>query len=291
MIACLGPGTGLGNVYAVWDSGLGRRQVLPSEGCMGHFVARTQVQWDLLQHVAATEGFVPVDRMLGGQGIASWYSFLSTEAGALHRPADMQVDAVVDAEFTASTQPAGVVAAHGTDGEPGADPLCVLALDCFLDTLGQEAANMAMRFLSRGGIYIAGGGIAAKLKDRIMDGRVLAAYLDQGHGGVAQHSSRDRADSHSAVDQKPNGIGTLSAFRLTAGHGSDSCSHKRYIRSYPRERCGGGCLCAYLNLQFAAGSEASAPSAVVLPRFTKAISVAVCANGASPPNGFNQQSW
>ena len=83
-------------------------------------------------------------------------------------------------EFNASDQPAGVVAAHGTTGEPGADPLCIFALDCYLDTLGQEAANMAMRFLARGGVFIAGGGIAAKLVDRIQDGRVLKAYLDQG---------------------------------------------------------------------------------------------------------------
>ena len=59
-------------------------------------------------------------------------------------------------EFNASDQPAGVVAAHGTSGEQGADPLCVFALDCYLDTLGQEAANMAMRFLARGGVFIAG---------------------------------------------------------------------------------------------------------------------------------------
>ena len=39
---------------------------------------------------------------------------------------------------------------------------------------------MAMRFLARGGIYIAGGGIAAKMIDRIRDGRVLQAYMDQG---------------------------------------------------------------------------------------------------------------
>ena len=59
--------------------------------------------------------------------------------------------------YNASDQPAGVVAAHGTSGQPGADPLCVFALDCYLDTLGQEAANMAMRFLARGGVFIAGG--------------------------------------------------------------------------------------------------------------------------------------
>ena len=149
---------------------------------------------------------MPVDRMLGGQGIASWYTFLGhTQTGRGYCPAGTAPSAAVDAvmtpltfscphalqitltfrgdgvqEFNASDQPAGVVAAHGTTGEPGADPLCIFALDCYLDTLGQEAANMAMRFLARGGVFIAGGGIAAKLVDRIQDGRVLKAYLDQG---------------------------------------------------------------------------------------------------------------
>lgn len=58
--------------------------------------------------------------------------------------------------------------------------LSLLAGILVLSRQGQEAANMAMRFLARGGIYIAGGGIAAKLIDRIRDGRVLKAYLDQG---------------------------------------------------------------------------------------------------------------
>ena len=101
VIACLGPGTGLGNVYAVWDSELGRRKVLPSEGCMGHFVARSQLQWDCLQFVAATEGFVPVDRMLGGQGIASWYTFLGhTQAGRGYCPTGTAPSAAVDAVMT-----------------------------------------------------------------------------------------------------------------------------------------------------------------------------------------------
>ena len=40
--------------------------------------------------------------------------------------------------------------------------------------------HMGMRFLARGGVCIAGGGIIAKMHDRICDGRVLKAYLDQG---------------------------------------------------------------------------------------------------------------
>ena len=184
-IACLGPGTGLGNVYAVYDSGKKCRKVMASEGCMSTFVPRSQLQWDFFQWLRSTEQYVPVDRVCGGQGIASWYKFFAdTECGQAHAravPAAEQVRAPeVDAEFRASEQPAGVVASHGVAGQPGADPTCVLAIDCFLETLGQEAANLGMRFLARGGLFIAGGGIAAKLFDTIQDGRVLRAYLAQG---------------------------------------------------------------------------------------------------------------
>ena len=92
----------------------------------------------------------------------------------------MLVNPDVDAEFKASNQPAAVVAAHGTAGLPGSDPLCVTAINCFLETLGQEAANLAMRYMARGGVYVAGGGIAPKLCGRIRDGRVRRAYLEQG---------------------------------------------------------------------------------------------------------------
>jgi hypothetical protein len=35
-------------------------------------------------------------------------------------------------------QPAGVVAEHGTPGQPGEDALCVFAIDCYLDTLVRQ---------------------------------------------------------------------------------------------------------------------------------------------------------
>jgi len=183
-IACLGPGTGLGNVYCVWDEGLGRRKVLASEGCMTSFVPRHRLQWDYFEWLLGKEGYVPVDRVVSGQGIASWYDFLAhTERGATHRQAAgvlAEPNREIDQEFAQSDQPASTVARHSTRGEAAADPICSLAIDCFLETLGQEAANMGMRFLARGGVFIAGGGIAAKLFDRIREGRVRGAYLDQG---------------------------------------------------------------------------------------------------------------
>ncbi len=44
---------------------------------------------------------MPVDRMLGGQGIASWYTFLGhTQAGRGYCPADTAPSAAVDAVMT-----------------------------------------------------------------------------------------------------------------------------------------------------------------------------------------------
>ncbi len=68
----------------------------------------------------------------------------------------------------------------GTLGANGSNPVYVFAMDCFLESLGQEAANMGMRFLPRGGVVITGGGIPATLLDQIKAGKVLKAYLDQG---------------------------------------------------------------------------------------------------------------
>ena len=184
-VACLGPGTGLGNVYATWGEDserTGVRKVLASEGSMSEFVPRTQLEWDFLCWVREREGnYVTVDRIVSGQGIASWYQFLKAKNSLVSglRETPCPSDPSVDAAIAASDQPAGVIAAHGTPG-PGSDPICVQAIDNFLDTLGAEAGNLALRFLARGGVYIAGGGIAGKLLSRIKDGRVLKAYLERG---------------------------------------------------------------------------------------------------------------
>ena len=64
--------------------------------------------------------------------------------------------AAVDAEVRAAIDPSAVVAAHGTPGETGADPHCVAAMEAFLDALGAEAANLALRFQAQGGVFLAG---------------------------------------------------------------------------------------------------------------------------------------
>eukprot|EP00051_Salpingoeca_urceolata_P030365 m.492605 g.492605 ORF g.492605 m.492605 type:complete len:366 (+) comp33280_c0_seq1:126-1223(+) len=171
---CLGPGTGLGQVYAVFDQEQQQHQVLPSEGCMSEFVAITQEQWDFRQWVMQTQDAHPyIDVLVSGTGLGLWYQWLS-------QTQPDQVDATVDAEIKAAKQPGGIIAAHGTPGTAEADPLCVQAMDQFVATLGTEAGNMGLRYLARGGVYLAGGGIIAKCKDRFQDGKLREAFLGRG---------------------------------------------------------------------------------------------------------------
>jgi glucokinase len=178
VIACLGPGTGLGEVYAVPREGsAGGYTVCCSEGSMSDFVARTEEEWALRKWIAkGTEGgYVEVEMVASGEGLKNAYGYLR-EAHP-----DLLTNAALDAEILAADEPAGVIGQHGTAGADGADPLCVRAVDIFLDALGAEAGNMAIRYQAKGGVFIAGGGIANKLLPRIRDGRVAAAYVGKGH--------------------------------------------------------------------------------------------------------------
>jgi glucokinase len=61
----------------------------------------------------------------------------------------------------------------------GADATCRHALDMFAEIYGAEAANLALKFLALGGVYL-GGGIAPKILPTLMCGGFLSAFLDKG---------------------------------------------------------------------------------------------------------------
>lgn len=62
---CIGPGTGLGNVYCTWELGTegggAKLRVHPSEGGMSDFVPRTEEEWQLRRHIAQAKGLTHVE--------------------------------------------------------------------------------------------------------------------------------------------------------------------------------------------------------------------------------------
>ncbi len=135
-IVCMGPGTGLGVAQVIWDEGLQRYRVLPSEGAHGTFAPRGALQRDLQAWVEAKEGYCETEQVACGKGLLRLYAFLSERAG---RESTLE-------------QPAEVTAA-AAEGDATAQE----ALELFLRILGQEAGNKALNLLATGGVFLAGG--------------------------------------------------------------------------------------------------------------------------------------
>jgi len=65
-------------------------------------------------------------------------------------------------------------------GQSGASPVCAKAVELFLGIYGAEAGNLALKFLSTGGVFVAGG-IAASLLPMLKEGSsFLGAFRDKG---------------------------------------------------------------------------------------------------------------
>jgi glucokinase len=61
----------------------------------------------------------------------------------------------------------------------GRDELCVETLQRFVRLYGAEAGNLALKAMSRGGLYL-GGGIAPKILPLLRDGAFIEAFLSKG---------------------------------------------------------------------------------------------------------------
>ncbi|KAL1526281.1 hypothetical protein AB1Y20_014999 [Prymnesium parvum] len=182
-IAVLGPGTGLGACFGVW-LGQAELRILPSEVGESDFVARTEDEWALRAHLSRVlrVDHVKVEHVVSGSGLYRIYNFVR------HRRVSARGDGAAGAEddggavealVRAAGDPSAAVAAHAGGGSLPADADCVAALDMFVDALGSEAANLALRFQAHGGVYIAGG-VTAKLAPLLMRGtRLQAAYLSK----------------------------------------------------------------------------------------------------------------
>jgi glucokinase len=165
-IAVIAAGTGLGEGYLIWD---GRQHyAAPSEGGHADFAPRTDLEADLLVYLRRRFGHVSYERVLSGPGLVNIYEFLR-DTGRAEEPAEL-------ARQVRDGDPAAVIAEAALQGAPR---LCVQALDMFAAIYGAEAGNLALKVLATGGVYVCGG-IAPKIRGKLADGTLLAAFRDKG---------------------------------------------------------------------------------------------------------------
>lgn len=80
------------------------------------------------------------------------------------------------AEKMKKDDPASVITDNAIECK---DPLCSKALDMFCSIYGAEAGNLALKSLSTGGVYVAGG-IAPKIITKLMEGGFREAFQAKG---------------------------------------------------------------------------------------------------------------
>jgi glucokinase len=167
-IAVIAAGTGLGESSLVWEDNENKYYAVASEGGHSDFAPHGTEQIELLRFLTDEFGHVSYERVLSGPGLWNIYSFLRRESHT-DEPSWLK------AEIAAGDPSAAVSEA----ALAGRDPVCVHALTMFCDIYGSEAANLALKVLALGGVYL-GGGIAPKILPMLTGGAFVKGFLAKG---------------------------------------------------------------------------------------------------------------
>jgi glucokinase len=165
-IAVIAAGTGLGESALVWDAG--GYHAVASEGGHADFAPHGEEQIDLLRFLEAEFGHASYERVLSGPGLANIYRFIRARSHT-DEPAWL-------AEQIAGGDPAAAISHAALASR---DPVCVHAMTMFCDIYGSEAANLALKMLALGGVFL-GGGIAPKILPTLMQGGFMRGFLSKG---------------------------------------------------------------------------------------------------------------
>ncbi len=165
--AILAAGTGLGE--GVLFAHEGRHYPAASEGGHASFAPCDDEEVELWRVARARFGHVSFERILSGPGIVLLYEFYRARFGAQGR-------ALGALPWTDGGDEAAAVARAASTGR---DEAAVVAMRRFCRIYGGEAANLALKVLALGGVYVAGG-IAPKILPFLAHGEFLDAFLEKG---------------------------------------------------------------------------------------------------------------
>jgi len=168
-IGVVAPGTGLGETFLIWD---GKRYCAnPSEGGHTDFAPTTPLQIGLLRHLQEKFGHVSYERICSGIGLPNIYNYLKEMGYA----AEMEA-VTAELEKTSDLTPIIIQAALAQENP---SDLCRTTLDTFVEVLGAEAGNLALKILATGGVYL-GGGIPPRILPVLANGTFTRAFRDKG---------------------------------------------------------------------------------------------------------------
>jgi glucokinase len=169
----IGPGTGLGAAVRLPRHAGGR--VLTTEAGQMDFAPNSMREREIVAHLAPNGGYVPCERIVSGPGLLTVYATLCMLREETPRLATPEA---VTAAATACS-----------------DAQAVEAVEIFCASLGSLVGNLAMAFMTTGGVYLAGGFLSSMFgllersafEERFLHGRSVRAFLSQVPVRVTEH--------------------------------------------------------------------------------------------------------
>jgi glucokinase len=198
----LGPGTGLG------VAGLVHAQHMwfpvPGEGGHVDIGPRSSRDLEIFPHLEPIEGRISAEQILCGRGLVYLYKAVC----------------LADGVTPALTDPAEVTA----QGLSGADSRAAETLSLFSTYLGRLAGDLALIFMARGGVYLAGG-ISQKIIPALKQPEFRAAFEDK-----APHSALLKTIPTYVVTHPQAALAGLTTFARTPGNFGLALDSRRWKR-------------------------------------------------------------
>ena len=166
-IAVIAPGTGLGEAFLVWEGD--KYESYPSEGGHAAFAPTSPRQIGLLTYWLQRMDHVSYERLCSGIGIPNIYQFLADSG-------DYEVPQWLNDALAAAADKTPVIAKAAYDGHVA---ICEDTMDLFMEILGGEAANLALKVLATGGVYI-GGGIPPRILPALAESNFMEVFSSKG---------------------------------------------------------------------------------------------------------------
>lgn len=176
--ALVSAGTGLG--IALQTRAGGRWATLATEGGHMDFAPRDEEEWEILNFLGErlqgeSGGHVSAERLVSGPGLVNLYEFLRDRRRLAPHPEVEQ--ALADrAAGRAGADPSAAIAEAGANED---SLVCDRALAMFCSIYGAVAGNVALVGGATGGVFL-GGGVAPKVRDRLVLGEFLRAFRAKG---------------------------------------------------------------------------------------------------------------
>src|SRR2546426_4104422 len=139
-----------------------------TEGGHAGFAPADEPQTELLRYLLRRFDPVSWERVLSGAGVVNIYSFLR-DTGRGEEPSWLT-------DEISAGEPAAVISNAALSGR---SRLCREALDPFVALYGAEAGNLALKIMTTGGVFVAGG-IAPRILPRLRGPGFVRAFVAKG---------------------------------------------------------------------------------------------------------------